>query len=198
MSMRPVCLLVISFFLFSDSVRGPEYPPNAVSGGTVVAELRLASGSVEAVRILSGAEPFLGASREALRAWRLGPEANGPEIVVVHFRQPDMYYLGSPGEEVRCADSEGSLPRPAYVVGPAYPAQGAGQGSVILKTEISEDGTVAGVRVIQGLGALTDASIEAVRQWKFAPAVDADGRKIASRAYAVFVYRFPVILPMVR
>ena len=85
------------------------------------------------------------------------------------------------------------MPCPKYVVGPAYPAQAVGQGSVILKVEVAADGSILDVRTIQAMGSLTDVSVAAVRKWKFTPAEDARGVKAASHAYAVFVYRFPVI-----
>ena len=58
---------------------------------------------------------------------------------------------------------------------------------------MAADGSILDVRTIQAMGVLTDVSVAAVRKWKFTPAEDARGVKEASHAYAVFVYRFPVI-----
>ena len=185
-------ILALWLMLGSDTVKGPLYPPNAVSGGTVVAELAFVAG-VSDIKILSGEEPFVSSSKAALQSWNLHPEKDGGDLVVVHFRQPNLYYMGDAKEEIRCTGADPSMPCPKYVVGPAYPAQAVGQGSVILKVEVAADGSILDVRTIQAMGALTDVSVAAVRKWKFTPAEDARGVKEASHAYAVFVYRFPVI-----
>jgi len=45
------------------------------------------------------------------------------------------------------------------------------EGDVVLEIVVRRDGTVAGVKVLQGLGAgLNDRAAQAVRQWRFAPA----------------------------
>ena len=186
-------LLALWLMLGSDIVVGPLYPSNAVSGGTVVAELVSGTGGVSEIKILSGAEPFVSSSRAALQRWNLHPEKNGGDLVVVHFRQPNLYYMGDAQEEISCAGADPSMPCPKYVVGPAYPAQAEGQGSVILKVDVAADGSILKVGTIQAMGVLTDVSVAAVRKWKFTPAEDARGVKEASHAYAVFVYRFPVI-----
>ena len=64
---------------------------------------------------------------------------------------------------------------------------------MILKVDVAADGSILKVGTIQAMGVLTDVSVAAVRKWKFTPAEDARGVKEASHAYAVFVYRFPVI-----
>ena len=153
----------------------------------------LLSQALSDIKILSGEEPFVSSSKAALQSWNLHPEKDGGDLVVVHFRQPNLYYMGDAEEEIRCTGADPSMPCPKYVVGPAYPAQAVGQGSVILKVEVAADGSILDVRTIQAMGALTDVSVAAVRKWKFTPAEDARGLKKASHAYAVFVYRFPVI-----
>ena len=44
-------------------------------------------------------------------------------------------------------------------------------GDVLLEIVVRRDGTVGDVKVLQGLGAgLNDRAVQAVRQWRFAPA----------------------------
>ena len=186
-------MLALWFMLGSDTVMGPLYPPNTVSGGTVVAELASGANGVSDIKIISGEDPFVSSSKAALQSWNLHPEKDGGELVVVHFRQPNLYYMGNAEEEIRCAGADPSLPCPKNIVGPAYPAQAVGQGSVILKVAVAADGSVLDVRTIQAMGGLTDVSVAAVSKWKFTPAEDARGVKRASHAYVVFVYRFPVL-----
>ena len=52
-------LIALWLILGSDTVVGPKYPPNAVSGGTVVAALVPGAGGVLEIKILSGEEPFV-------------------------------------------------------------------------------------------------------------------------------------------
>jgi hypothetical protein len=191
--MSLINLVALFMVLGSDTVVGPRFPPNAVSGGTVVAELVSGAGGVSDIKILSGKEPFVSSSRAALQEWNLHPEKNGGDLVVVHFRQPNIYYVGDAKEEIRCVGADPLMPCPKYVVGPAYPPQAVGQGSVILKVEVAADGSILDVRTIQAMGVLTEVSVAAVRKWKFTPAENARGVKEASHAYAVFVYRSPVL-----
>jgi protein TonB len=61
--------------------------------------------------------------------------------------------------------------RIGYVV-PVYPAiaQSAHvQGDATLEAIIGVDGTVQNLRVVHGVQLLTDAAIDAVRQWRYTP-----------------------------
>jgi hypothetical protein len=186
---------VISFVLGTVYVTDPLYPPNAVSGGTVIAELRMADGNVTRVAILSGAEPFAGPCTSALSQWRLQPDVKGNQLAVVYFRQPYLHTLGAAEEEIKPAKSPPQLPYPRHVVQPLYPPNALAQGGVILRADISAEGRVSKVETIKGMGVLTGASVDALKRWQFVPAQDDKGKKIASQAYVVFVYRFPLNVP---
>ena len=173
----------------------PAYPPNTVSGGTVIAEMRIAGGNPERVTIHSGEEPFVSAARNALAQWQFQLDENRNALIIVHFRQPNLYYLNSANEKISAVQSMGALPYPRKIIGPAYPAQGMGQGSAVLRVRISAEGRVDKVEILKSAGILTDVSIEAVRKWEFSPAVDDRGVPETSYAYAVLVYRLPVIEP---
>ena len=57
-------------------------------------------------------------------------------------------------------------------VQPAYPPlarQARIQGTVLLQAEISKDGTIENLRLIQGHPMLAPAAIEAVKQWRYKP-----------------------------
>lgn len=74
-------------------------------------------------------------------------------------------------------------------VEPDYPAEaraaGVG-GTVVLETEIREDGTLGAIRVVRPLGyGLDEAAIAAVKKWKFKPGKK-DGKPV-SVIYAVTV-----------
>ncbi len=175
------------------SLVDPLYPPNAVMGGTVVAEIHATTGSVKGMTILFGDEPFVDSCKTALTKWQMDSEGDSSELVIVHFRQPYLYHLGDPKQEIAPAKPRKFLPYPAYIIQPSYPVDGLGQGSVVLRVEISAEGQITDMQVVKPMGVLTDSSIEAVRKWKFKSAVDARGKAVASHAYAVLVYRFPLL-----
>ena len=55
---------------------------------------------------------------------------------------------------------------------PAYPAiakTARVQGQVVLQAEISKDGNIENLRVISGHPLLTQAALDAVKQWKYRP-----------------------------
>ena len=64
-----------------------------------------------------------------------------------------------------------------------------------MKVELAPSGAVEKVTTLQRLGQLTESGIDAVRNWSFAPARDANGRAIPSEAYVVLVFRTPVLGP---
>ena len=174
----------------------PGYPPNAINGGTVVAELILSSGNVARVKILNGEAGAFGESAEsALSAWRFAPEQKMPVIVVVHFRDPNFYSTGPATRTVTPPPAGLVLAYPKTVVDPAYPANSLGEGSVILRVDIAASGAIADTEVIKEAGILTRAGVDAVRKWSFLPAKDARGRPAESSIFAVLVFRMPVIAP---
>jgi len=184
-------------WLFSGavSVVDPVYPPNAIVGGTVVAQVTVAAGAVKQISILSGGEPFAGSCKKALARWSLPSEADGSELIVVLFRRPELSSAGSPEQKIGYSKPVELLPYPKYVVEPVYPPTGSGQGSVTLFADVSVDGRVSGLRAVKSLGAFTDASMDAVRKWEFIPARDSRGKATASHAYIVLVFRVPVMRP---
>ncbi len=172
----------------------PVFPPNAVGGGTVVATLDVANGSVTRVNVISGAEPFAGSARAALAAWQFPPSPDTEHVtVVVDFAQPGMYAVGSAKRRVAAPREESSGPYPRTVLDPQYPPNGAGQGSVVLAVDLDAGGIIGKVGVVKDLGAFTQAGLQAVQQWRFSPARDASGDKRPSRVYAVVVFRAPIL-----
>jgi protein TonB len=65
-------------------------------------------------------------------------------------------------------------PRKVVDVAPRYPVHARAarqQGVVILETIIDVDGNVTTVRVLRGYPLLDESAVEAVRQWRFTPAL---------------------------
>ncbi len=183
-------LWLAGFFGEPLAILPPVYPPEAISGGTVVAALHLFRGSVASVEILSGAEPFVSYALPALYRWRFVPHPGRADVlVVVRFRQPDRFSMGGLAQTVPPEMTvEPGLPYPTEIVDPAYSTEGPAAGSVVLQLNISPTGYVLGVRVIKPLGALTETSAIAALNWHFQPAMGAYGGNVPSQALAVMVF----------
>jgi TonB family protein len=80
-----------------------------------------------------------------------------------------------PGEKTAVIlSSQGAEKRLIRHLPPAYPAEArkAGiEGTVVLKTVVNENGTVEGVRLVEGNAALAAAAITSVKQWHYRPYV---------------------------
>jgi hypothetical protein len=194
-------LLLISLGVFAlgnpISVAGPIYPPGTLAGGTVVAALDVMAGSVTQIEILAGEDPFVTSARDALRRWRFEPRRDAERIpVVINFRSPNLFAFSPKVQNLPALGKSlgpSDVALPTKVVEPVYPANALGQVSVILTLEIDETGGVSNVDGVESPGGLTDPCADAVRAWKFAPARDHSGRQTRSRAFAVCVFRHPVL-----
>jgi protein TonB len=69
--------------------------------------------------------------------------------------------------------SKGAEKRLAHSVQPNFPveARGEGQGTVVLKEVVDENGKVEGLRLVEGNAALATAAMQAVKQWRYKPYV---------------------------
>jgi len=77
-----------------------------------------------------------------------------------------------------------TIPVCIYCPGPQYTEKAKAakfQGTVILQVVITAEGRAANISVMQGVGMdLAEAAIEAVKDWKFRPAVGPDGHVVAT------------------
>lgn len=68
--------------------------------------------------------------------------------------------------------SKGAEKRLAHSVPPKYPAEArsvGGDGTVVLKAVVDENGKVEGLRLVEGDAILATAAIQAVKQWHYRP-----------------------------
>ena len=192
--MQSILAFLIWAWLEAGVVVAPAYPPNAVTGGTVVAVMHVTAGSVRSIDILQGDASFVEPVRAALSGWRFQAAESGTSLAVVSFRSPQLYAVGSPATRLLEPTSPPSgVACPRKVVEPPYPPNSLGEGGVVLRLDLSDSGSISKVRVVQGLGDLTRLCVIAVSQWQFAPARNSAGKSLASEAYAVFVLRRPVL-----
>ncbi len=193
--MTPTAALLVWAWIEATTVFGPAYPPQAVTGGTVVAVLHVSAGSVSKIAIQQGDAPFVEPAKAALGRWRFSPGESSDILVVIDFRTPTLYSVGSSSRSLDDKNALPGLPYPRTVTYPAYPPNSLAEGSVVLRLELSETGTVSSVKTIQGLGNLTTSCSAAVRSWQFAPARNNKGLASKTYIYAVCVFRRPVLLP---
>jgi outer membrane biosynthesis protein TonB len=196
MLFAPLALLLCGFQSGGATVVEPVYPSSAYQGGTVVAALEISDGSVRRVRVLSGDKPFVDPATAALRQWRFPKErGDRPALVIVNFRGPNLYAVGSADKGLDAMRVPDSLPRPKGVVEPKYPPNSLGRGGVIVHLKLTSKGSISESEVLKGSGDLTQACTEAVRAWKLEPPKSSSGTAAGSDAYAVCVFREPVLSP---
>lgn len=191
------CAVSLLILVFAEAVTvvGPAYPPNAVAGGTVVAALHVAAGSVKSIDILQADPPFEQPVRSAVAGWRFRDSENGDILVVVDFRTPNLYSTDSAEKNLASAGPTRGLAYPKKIVEPTYPPNSMAEGSVVLHLDLTEKGSVSRVKILQGLGNLTGACVAAARSWQFVPARSKKGIAASSEAYAVCVMRRPILPP---
>lgn len=86
-----------------------------------------------------------------------------------------------------------SLPQPVSTPAPEYPRQSlrnGEQGTVMVSAEIGPDGVPSSVEVARSSGSryLDRAAVDAVRRWRFRPAM-ADGRAISGRVQVPITFK---------
>ena len=112
---------------------------------------------------------------------------------------PDDSIGSSPGEEAGTGVSRGSyrpgitLPKCAYCPDPQYSDEAREaklQGAVTLLVLVGADGRASQIRVVRGIGlGLDDRAVQAIRGWKFVPALDASRRAVPAWVTVEAVFR---------
>jgi protein TonB len=89
--------------------------------------------------------------------------------------------------------SKGAEKRLAHSAPPKYPVEarsGTGQGTVVLKAVVDENGKVEGLRLVEGNASLATAAIQAVKQWRYRPYVR-DGKAQAFQTLVIVDFQRP-------
>lgn len=143
------------------------------------------SAAVQQASAASNGEPLLAVAtdREVLAYVRLKPGGVGYVSASAPTQGLKVLLFGRSGEAVAATGGTheairvgGAVPMPAKVfsVAPVYPALAKSartEGVVELELTVGSNGSVENVSVIKGVPLITDAAIQAVRQWKYAPTV---------------------------
>jgi TonB family protein len=106
------------------------------------------------------------------------PPKNAPELLSEELPAPPKPEIAAPDQVVLSADELSA--KLVERVPPVYPEAARKrhmEGTVRLRIAVAPDGSVADVRVLSGHSVLTQAAIDAVRRWRYAPTL-VDGRPV--------------------
>jgi TonB family protein len=192
--MQLTFLALLFLLVHAETTVSPRYPPDAVTGGTVVSAVTSVNGAIENIELLYSDPPFASPVESALTRWRFESEGIRKTLVIVHFRYPQNYLLGPAKQEIPLKEHPKSLPYPKYIIQPAFPINVIGEASIVFYADITKRGTVSNIQIVRSSGNLT-AGLDAVKRWEFLPALDESGIEIPSHAYIVIVFRPPSTAP---
>lgn len=116
------------------------------------------------------------------------PKVEAPPVVEAPKPKPQVVLPTKAKGPIRITE-EVTPPVPIATVAPNYPRQAkmnGVEGTVVVKYTVTETGAVTDIRIVRGPAELRDAVLEAMRTWRFRPAI-LDGRPVAVSR----VHRFP-------
>jgi TonB family protein len=145
---------------------------HSIEGTVVVGALMGEDGQIKTMRVLKGLGYGLDEmALSSIQQWTFSPATRLGTPTSV-YAQVDVPFILDAANALRMGPGM-IRPSPQYRVQPQCTdaADRAGyQGTVAVQLLVKKDGTVAILRVIQGLGlGLTDNAMDALKQWKFNP-----------------------------
>lgn len=183
------------------SLVAAPYPPQALFGGEILFDAKVdPRGKLTDIRVVQGQSPFLEEVLGAVQTWTFLPaQQDGHPVearigIVFQFVQPYLPRLSARVHEYKetGTDSKDRGALPIFTLEPEYPPNSVGEGSVILNEIVSRDGRVTSMHVVRDLASLTQPTVDAVRQWRFAPGRRA-GEAVDSAVIAVLTFRRPAV-----
>jgi TonB family protein len=176
-----------------EATLGPA-PWNVQSGGIAAYDVHLdETGAVTRTDVVQDVAPYGSILGEALPSWRFEPaRAEGHAVksrvlVLGLFRPPATAFVVPPVPRYKTTVAPADIPWPTSVAVPPYPPNAMGSGKVVLEADVSDAGTVTGVRVLTPASAFDGAAGDAARQWTFRPARKGT-RDVAARAVLVMSF----------
>lgn len=183
------------------SLVAAPFPPQALFGGEILFDAKVDTrGRLTDVRVVQGQSPFLEEVLGALETWTFLPASqDGRPVtarvgIVFQFAQPFLPKLTARVHEYKetGADAKDRAALPIFTLEPEYPPTSIGEGSVILNEIADREGHVTSMHVVRDLESLTAPTVEAVKQWKFAPGRRA-GQDAESGVIVVVTFRRPAV-----
>ncbi len=156
------------------------------------------------IRLRRGGAPFASLAIKAVRdRWVLHFDeehfvsSQDRVAVVFQFRGA---LLTPPKRPTRTYDesaydfAEDRPPMPVRVVEPHYPVQSIADGLVVLAADIDRQGRLVRLDVLKPVASLTEAAMEAVRQWEFLPGISRKQPTDSALLVAIY-FRRPMLAP---
>jgi hypothetical protein len=184
----------------------PSSPWNAVIGNTVLATVELdQKGTMTQVRVLEGVTPFVEEAERSISQWQFDParldgNAVATEVSVIMMFRPHSFGnfgVGGPTLGFTKPDiPQGDHPAlPITVFDPELPVLSYlnPPGVVIFDLELSEDGLIHRMRLINDVPAVAERARQAVKRWNFMPAVR-NGKPVRSTMLVAISFVPPVLL----
>jgi TonB family protein len=170
----------------------PIYPPDAktahVQGAVVLDVIISKDGTVQALRVIRGPDELRTSALNAVRQWIFEPYLLNGEPTEVETTITINYQLDDPADSQLQSDESAtgvvpkkigggvSTPVLIYSVPPEFSEQAKKDqvgGTVLIHLWVDEQGRPEHVRVLRGVGkGLDEKAVEAVRQYKFNPAME--------------------------
>jgi len=167
----------------------PVYPPNAIAGrlqGPVVLVIVIsAQGDVSKIVSVDGPPLLAASSRDAVQQWKFKPYLQNEQPTEVKTVVAVYYDLDQPANPITTSSTKlvprkiggGVLPPTlSYAVEPHFSRQAKEKkigGTVLVGLVVDENGKPLYIRIVRGVGmGLDENAVEAVKQYKFKPAME--------------------------
>jgi hypothetical protein len=147
-------------------------PTRIAQVGVAVFDLEVnEDGLVDRRQLLAGQAPFVTPSRGLLDRWRFIPGRHLSRYAsAVFIYQPRRELANSPFTfdlPLPQAPDKLQAPYPVRIVNPGYPVDALFGGTVVMQLNVSAEGGVNQVNVVNSSSVLTGAAVGAVRGWRF-------------------------------
>jgi len=165
------------------------------------------TGAVQQVNVVRDVPPLTKAAKDGVSGWKFTPAMKGGQpvagvarvnVVFNPFNPADVSIPNQPLPSPENPGAHGSgdfqladVTKANYAV---YPPNTVAFGTVVLDVAVGPDGSVAGLRVMQGrgLGPLTGAATRAIRSWSFV-AAQYGGKAVESHTIVAYVFVRPEV-----
>ena len=173
----------------------PVYPPeaktNRIQGAVVLRAIIAKTGAIDALQVVSGPEELRQSALEAVSQWTYRPYLLNGQPIEVETTITVNYSLGTTDPDDQNDQASAitpkkiggsvSAPRVIYRFIPEYSEEAKKDktsGNVLVHLWVDEQGQPSHVHVLRGVGkGLDEKAVEAVKQYKFTPAME-DGKPV--------------------
>jgi len=170
---------------------------NIIRSSWVIMDLEIDPEGKVAVRSSKGVNPFRDMALTSVRQWTFAPARTKEPVesrvtAVFLFRPRDLFAGAAPQIPKSSGSDPDRPPLPLKVSDPGYPRASIGEGAVMLELRIAQTGSLENVRVVTGVGGLTEPTEKVARTWGFEPALR-KGAAVPGTVIAVVSYLRPVL-----